>query len=242
MRRYVAVSHNLTVEASEDGLENSWESIRALCAKLDCELLESSVQKKTTDAPGSASIKLRIAPADLEKLFDKLGKSATIVQHSTESEDKTAAVIDTEAGMQNQTGYRDSLRTMLAKPSATFKDVLEVQRELVKVQSELDALATKRKVLAAETEKVLVQISFRQKQTFASRSFLSPISNALGNAGITLGESLAALITIIMVLVPWLLAFAVFIWAAKRLGFRLRPWRTKNPPSSGDPSGGQSAV
>ena len=221
-RRYIAMRHRLTVEAPEDDLQAVWESTRALCGKLDCEMTESSLQKKTDDTLSSGSITLRVAPRDLDKLFEHVGKAGVIVQHSSESEDKTAAVIDTEAELHNQTGFRDSLRTMLAKPSATFKDVLEVQRELVRVQSELDALAGKRKVLAAETEKVAVQISFRAKQSFASRSVLTPIANAFRQSGMTLAESIAALITVITACIPWLIGLALIVWLWRKFRHRKR--------------------
>ena len=173
---------------------------------------------------------MRVAPRDLDKLFEHVGKAGAIVQHSSESEDKTAAVIDTEAGLHNQTSYRDSLRAMLAKPSATFKDLLEVQRELVRVQSELDALAGKRKLLEAETEKVAVQIAFRAKQSFASRSVFAPIGSALHQSGMTLAESIAALITVVMAIIPWLLVIAFLVWLAKKTGFTARFARAKARP------------
>ena len=105
-RRYIAMRHRLTVEASEDHLQSVWESTRALRGKLDCEMTGSGLRKK------------------LDQLFEHAGKAGVIVQHSSDSEDKTAAVIDTEAELRNQTSYRDRLRTMPAKPSATFKDLL----------------------------------------------------------------------------------------------------------------------
>ncbi len=224
-RRYIAMRHRLTVEAAEDDLQGVWESTRAICGKLDCEMTESSLQKKTDDASSSGSIALRIAPRDLDKLFEHVAKAGVIVQHSSDSEDKTAAVIDTEAALHNQTSYRDSLRTMLAKPSATFKDVLEVQRELVRVQSELDALAGKRKLLEAETEKVAVQISFRAKQSFASRSVFTPIGSALRQSGMTLAESVAALITVVAACVPWVLVLTFLVWLFKKFKFRFRRWK-----------------
>lgn len=225
-RRYIAMRHRLTVEAAEDDLQTVWESTRALCGKLDCEMTESSLQKKTGDTSSSASIAMRVAPRDVDKLFEHVGKAGVIVQHTSESEDKTAAVIDTEAALNNQTGYRDSLRMMLAKPAATFKDVLEVQRELVRVQSELDALAGKRKLLQAETEKVAVQLSFRAKQSFVSRSMFTPIGSALRQSGMTLAESIAALITISAASVPWVALIAFLVWLGKKLRFRLRRRKT----------------
>jgi hypothetical protein len=66
---------------------------------------------------------MRVAPQDFAKLFAQAEKQGNVVQHTTESEDKTSAVVDTEAKLKNLTAYRDSLRVMLAKPSLSVKDL-----------------------------------------------------------------------------------------------------------------------
>src|SRR5215510_11522153 len=94
-----------------------------------------------------------------------LGK---IAQHTTEREDKTTAVIDTEAKLKNLTSFRDNLRAMLGKPSATVKDLVEIQQQLTETQSELDSETAQRKILANETEKIAVKISFRVEWSSAN--------------------------------------------------------------------------
>ena len=80
-----------------------------------CEVLSSSVTNETAMSSSSGNIAARVAPQDLNKFLDFVGKQGKIAQHSTESEDKTAAVIDVEARLKNQTEFRDSLRG--ARPS-----------------------------------------------------------------------------------------------------------------------------
>jgi hypothetical protein len=59
-----------------------------------------------------------------------VGKQGSIVQHTTETEDRTSAVVDTDAKLKNLTAYRDSLRTMLGKSSVSVKDLVEIQEKL----------------------------------------------------------------------------------------------------------------
>ena len=89
-----------------------------------------------------------VAPQDLNKFLDFVGKQGKTSQHSTESEDKTAAVVDVEAKLKNQTDFRDSLRKMLAKPGVSVADLLQIQEKLAEAQAELDSEATQRKILA----------------------------------------------------------------------------------------------
>src|SRR5215510_10790285 len=104
-----------------------------------------------------------------------LGK---IAQHTTEREDKTTAVIDTEAKLKNLTSFRDNLRGMLNRPSATVKDLVEIQQQLTETQSELDSETAQRKILANETEKIAVEISFRVERPGESKGGLRQVWEA----------------------------------------------------------------
>jgi hypothetical protein len=128
VQRFITVSHKLQIVAAETQLQKSWESVSSFCSTIHCEILNSSITARTREALPSASISFRVAPEDVQKLMDHLENQGTIVQHTTESEDKTTAVVDTEARIRNLTGFRDNLRVMLAKPSTTVKDSVEIQQ------------------------------------------------------------------------------------------------------------------
>ncbi len=63
------------------------------------------------------NVAVRVAPQDLNKFLDFVGKQGKISQHSTESEDKTAAVVDVEAKIKNQTSLRKMPRPASALPT-----------------------------------------------------------------------------------------------------------------------------
>ena len=131
MQRFITVSHKLQIVAAETQLQKSWESVSSFCSTIHCEILNSSITARTREALPSASISFRVAPEDVQKLMDHLENQGTIVQHTTESEDKTTAVVDTEARIRNLTGFRDNLRVMLAKPLTTVKDSVERDRAVI---------------------------------------------------------------------------------------------------------------
>jgi hypothetical protein len=169
---------------------------------------------------------MRVAPEDFAKLFAQAEKQGNIVQHVTESEDKTSAVVDTEAKLKNLTAYRDSLRSMLAKPALSVKDVVEIQEKLSDVQSQLDSETATRKILADETEKIAVEIDFRIERQSARRSGFTPIWDAIRDSGSNLGESLATLIMVIVAVIPWLAVFVLIVWVLKRF------WRSRRSKTS----------
>lgn len=227
--RFIAETDKLEVLTSASSLEKSWESVGQFCSTIHCEVVSSSITAKTANSEPFGNISLRVGPDDLKKLFDNLQKLGKIAQHITNREDKTAVVIDTEAKIKNLTSFRDTLRAMLVKPSATVRDLVEIQKQLTDTQAELDSENTQRKLLANETEKVAVEISFRVENAANGGSW-SEITDAFGDSGSVLAESTAALITFIVAVIPWLILIIPAIWLIIRAWRKFRRKRTV-PPS-----------
>jgi hypothetical protein len=210
--RFVAVRHKLEIVEASSGLPKSIEAVVAFCGTIQCEVLSSSVTNETAVLSPSGSIAARVAPPDLNRFLDFAGKQGKIAQHSTESEDKTAAVVDVEAKLKNQTDFRDSLRKMLIKPGVSVADLLQIQEKLAEAQAELDSEAMQRKILANETEKVYVEIAFRAEQRIVRRGAFASVGEALRDSGSVLGDSFAALITAIAAIIPWLIVITPGSW------------------------------
>lgn len=213
---YIAERHRLEVETPAAELEKSVQAVAESCRKLDCEVLRSSI------SGSSGEVSLRVMPRDLKALFDSVGRAGRVVLHTTTSENKTGEVIDVEARLKNLTGFRDNLRLMQAKSSATVRDLVDIQRELANVQSELDSLATRRKVLANETGKVAVDISFRPR---GSTGMLASLTAAWDELGPSFFDSLATLITVAAAALPWLVLIVPAAWVLIRTAARRRARR-----------------
>ncbi len=209
---YIAERDTLEIVTPENTLQKSWESAVAYCGTIQCELVSSSITLRTATTFPAGNITLRVVPADMGKLLGELDKLGKISQHSTEREDKTTAVIDVEAKIKNLTAFRDNLRTMLTKPSAKVSDLVEIQKQLADTQAELDSETAQRKILANETEKIAVQISFRIEATGGGRGGFSQIWEALLQSGAVLGDSTASLITTVVALIPWLILIVPGLW------------------------------
>jgi Domain of unknown function (DUF4349) len=230
-QRYIAEHDKLEIIASKSELQKSWESAITFCATIQCEVISSSITTPTGNSAPTGDISLRVAPEDLKKLWAYLDKLGKISQHTTEREDKTIVVADSEAKIKNLTSFRDSLRAMLAKPSATVQDLVEIQKQLTDTQSELDAETTQRKMLANETEKVAVEISFRVEGPGGSRGGFALIWNALRESGSVLGDSTASLITTIVAVIPWLILVLPAVWLLAKVWGKLKLRRNRIVPS-----------
>ena len=223
--RFVAVRHKLEIVEPSSGVTKSIEAVLAFCGTIQCEMLSSNVTNETAVLSPSGNIAARVAPQDLSKFLDFVGRQGKIAQHSTESEDKTAAVIDVEAKLKNQTEFRDSLRKMLTKPSVSVADLLQIQEKLAEAQAELDSEATQRKMLANETEKVYVEIALHSEQRTTRRGAFASVGEALRDFGSDLGDSLAALISAVAAILPWLIVIVPGLWFLMKAIRRFRERR-----------------
>jgi hypothetical protein len=234
-QRFIAERQKLEIITSESELQKSWEAAAAFCGTIQCEVVSSSITTRTGGTPPSGTISLRVVPDDLQKLLPHLEALGKIAQHTTEREDKTTAVVDTEAKIKNLTSFRDNLRAMLARPSATVRDLVEIQKQLTETQSELDSDTTQRKILANETEKIAVEISFRV-ETSGSAGGFAQIWNALRESGSVLADSTSSLIYTILAILPWLILILPAVWLLAKAWGKLKLRRKRIVPSPQSPS------
>ena len=226
VKRFIALRHHMVVETPTEQMQANFDATVAHCQQLKCQILSANYNRETAYSPPSASLSARIPPRSVAVFLAGLAKSGEVLQHHRSSEDKTDAVIDAEARIKNLTEFRDNLRAMLSDKSAKFKDLIEVQRELVNTQSELDGIQGVRKVLAQETELVAINIDFTAKQGITEQGFFSPVAQAFKNAGHVMMESLASVITFFVTILPWLIFGIPALILIRKLWAKIR---TKKP-------------
>lgn len=219
--KYIALRHQLQIETPAEKMQAAFDAAIAHCAALNCQMLSANFVKGSQYNPPSASLSFRVPPRSVEIFLTGLAKNGEVMQHGRDSEDKTSQVVDTDARIKNLTELRDRLRGMLTDKSAKFKDLIEVETQLSQTQSELDSIMSIRKVLAQETDLVAVNIDFNATRGISQQGFFAPVINALKNAGGTLMDSLAVMITFLVSVIPWLLLGIAAIWLLRRF------WRKK---------------
>ncbi len=137
--RYLMVRQKLVVVAPGAQLAKSLEAVIAFCGTIQCEVISSNITSQTGELAPSGSVSLRVRPGDVDKLIAFVGKQGKVTQHTTETEDKTTTVVDTDARIKNLTEFRDNLRKMLARPAASvsaFKPIGDAVRESASVLAE----------------------------------------------------------------------------------------------------------
>jgi DNA repair ATPase RecN len=219
--RFIAEHHTVQIISSKSSLQKSWQSAVDYCVTIRCEVLSSRIYSANSATPPSGEINLRVVPDDFKKLMVRLGELGSIIEHSTQREDKTNSVIDTDAQLKNLISFRESLRTMILKSSAKVSDLVEIEKQLSETQAQIDSITLQRKALADEVEKIAVDVSFRAETASTDTSGLGQIARAFHQAGTVLADSIANLVTTVFFLLPWMIVGVPVIW------FSMKLWRRR---------------
>lgn len=225
-QKYLAERQYWVFELKEADIEKRWQTHLALCTG-DCEVLNASVSK-SNQAPVYANLQLRVPRAQADKLLAAMD-APDVIERRVEREDKTLQVVDVEARMKNLSELRDRLRVLQTQYKGSLKDLLETEKELARVQGELDAMLAQRKVLANETEKILLNADYRSKPSLGETGAFQPLVESWRNVGRTFAQSLGSALLFIVSALPWVVIVIPVMWgswkAIKALWGKLKVWR-----------------
>ena len=151
----------------------------------------------------------------LEAQADEAG-GRIIAENVTNAEDLTRQIVDTEARLRAQTALRDRLQELLRSRPGRLADLLEVERELARVQGELDATQSNLAVMRTRVAMSELTLSYRSAPRPVGSDTFEPLRNAFANfLGIIVG-GFAAIITIIAGLIPFAVVVVPLVWLALR--------------------------
>jgi hypothetical protein len=124
-----------------------------------------------------ASFTLRVPEASLNALLDSLATLGKVGTRTVSAEDVTEQAIDLDARLQALLATRTRLR-QLQETAKTVTEVIEVERELARVQGEVDSLEGRLKHLRSSAALAQVELSLRRRVVLGP---LGVIAQGLGN-------------------------------------------------------------
>ena len=223
-QRRIAETHSLTLHVKRETLRENVLHAVTTCRTLNCEIINSSVStgqndddyarsRSRTPQPGSGMVQVRIAPADVAPFLAAVtGKAEDVASHSISADDKTLQYLDTEARLNTKKALHERLMRMLeTRPSADIKDILELEREITKVQGEIESATAQLRHLATITERTTVNLSYRVPQHFAGLD-TSGLGRAWHRAQRELLDSTENVIVFIGGSLPWIPVLLFGLW------------------------------
>ena len=119
-----------------------------------------------------ANLRLRVAADKLGSALDQLAACGSVESRHVSSEDVTAEIIDLEATLKNKTALRDRLRKLLER-AKNIRDILDLEQQLTRVQTEIDSLAGRLKSMKRQVQLASIRLGIRRDR------ILGPLGAAL---------------------------------------------------------------
>ena len=233
----LAYTHNLAIEMADGMVEPRFERGRTACLEdrsLSCNLLEASITVGNPNAGirPAARLSVRLPHASvnrfksllLEPLPEEAPGEPSLRRSSTNAEDLTFQISDTERRLAQATDYRERLTILSRRGDAKVDELIKVQQSLSEVQSSIEAMTVETRQLNTRVDTELLNISLSAYEPLTAVA--SPLGNAWRDAARALGESTASAFLFVVVLLPWLPLAAlaglavVWLWRRTRRGRR----------------------
>ncbi|MCW5724342.1 MAG: DUF4349 domain-containing protein [Maricaulaceae bacterium] len=232
----LAYAYAATVEAPGAAVRGLMEAHEGACRAAGpqvCVVTGGSVNAWGEDNVRGA-LSIRADPRWLQNFRDGLRGDAEaaggrLVSLSTSTEDLTRQITDTEARLEAQERLRDRLLALLDRQSGTVGDLLQVERELARVQGGIDSARAQIAVMRARVDMSRLDISYQSRPSPVGRDVFRPLKDALDGAVANTVRALAFLVEAAAFLLPFAIILILLLWLGLR-ALRRRKAKKAAPP------------
>ena len=185
-----------------------------------CRVVTSSLNQYSDDNI-SANIELRVEPKWFENYKRSLASDSEtaggkITGSTVSSEDLTIAISDSDAKLNALKTLRSRLIGLLETKGSQLKDLIAVERELARVQGQIEGSTARLRVLRTRVSMSQVYLNYETKSVAASRSSFTPIKRALNDFIGTVAHGFAGVIRFTAFILPWLIIGIPLLWIVRR--------------------------
>lgn len=129
------------------------------------------IESSIADERDTVNLTLRVPQQECNRLLDEFGSLGKLKHKVVDAEDVTEKIVDAAARLENLRATRDRLRLQLER-TANVEEVLAVERELTRVQSELESLEARLKLMNDEVAYSKVSLSLERKVIYGPVSYV----------------------------------------------------------------------
>lgn len=222
--QYIAYAHSVGMRLPVKAIEPTLQGHIAACNAAGpsvCIVTNSWLNAYSEDS-ASASLNLRATPGWIDTFLSGVEAEAAaakgeITNRQTTAEDLTVSIIDTGARLKAQQTLQERLQKLLAERPGELGDLLETERELARVNGEIDSLKSSLAALRQRVDMSQLSVSYETKINPVSQGALQPLGEAFGSFFYNLASAIAAVVTAFAVGLPWLLLLGALLWIWLRL-------------------------
>jgi len=129
------------------------------------------VEYKSEGGERSGSVRMRIPADRFRSAVGALEGLGEVTRKSVSGQDVTEQYADIEARLKTKKELRDRLQQLLAK-AKDVKDVIAIETELNRIQSDLDSMEARMRVLKGQVDYATVDVTFKKKKVLGPLGYL----------------------------------------------------------------------
>jgi hypothetical protein len=178
-----------------------------------CQILNSNISSQGEDR-FYATLSLRAEPkwvatyrAGLKSDAEKV--NGRVRNETRSAEDLTREIVDSDARLRAQKTLRDRLGQILRERPGKLQEVLDTERELARVQGEIDSLESSLAVMRERVTMSILNLDYHSRDVPVAGGTFDPISAALNDFVGLMATVVAFLIRAIAFIVPIFLIVGV---------------------------------
>ncbi|MDX2233317.1 MAG: DUF4349 domain-containing protein [Hyphomonadaceae bacterium] len=181
-----------------------------------CQVLGSTVNA-VSDEQIYGTIQLRAEPRWLEGFRaglegDARGAGGRVRETSVASEDLTRQIVDIDARLRAQKTLRDRLQQLLRARPGRLADLLETERELARVQGEIDSAESQLAVMRERVATALLNLGYQSRPNAVTGGTFAPLAEAFTEFFSIVMLGFAFIVRLIAVLIPVGVVLAPLAW------------------------------
>lgn len=169
------------------------------------------------------SLTLRVPAESFAVLLEGLRSLGTVQAENVSAQDVTKAYTDLETRLRVKRQTQERLQQILTTRTAKLSDVLEAERELARVTEEIETLEGERRFYDQQVALSTITAELAEPLPLVRAGFLDPIRSALAQSLELLGGSVAALLSLLVLALPWALLLAALYALVRRFRRRGAP-------------------
>lgn len=244
----IAYVYGFTFRLPRDQMARTQERHLQLCEQLGSSRCRVRKMERSAGEGDYANGALSLSvAAPLARLFgDRLASAVSqaggeTADRSIDAEDLSKQIVDTDARIRTKEALVRRLTVLLDNRSGNIAQAVEAERAINQAQEELEQARAWVAQMRLRVAMSTIAIRYESSGTLGV-GFVEPLSDSFRVMGSLLGRSLAALIQLLALLLPWLL-LGVIIWygvaRARRFLQSQRPHAiSDHSQAEGESSGG----
>ena len=187
------------------------------------EVFSSSFYQSASNVK-SGTITVKVPVANFEKTFAEIKKvAALVVRESISGQDVTEQYVDLKAQLTNRQA-EEQLYIKILNQAQKIDDVLAVTRQLATVRGNIEQLQGKIKYLESQTDMSTISAQLSEDQNITVVDSWRPwqvIKDSLNSLVKGLQGFVDFLIRFFIVLLPFIIIWAIIIWVIYRIGKKI---------------------